>query len=468
MQLLCSSMMPTSPQSGNPDSIDSITRTVATIMEERDPGSHNSDAPIKKCISDLPRALVGEIASYLTRRSYSRFLGTNRKFFVDCHFPNRLTKLQLHSLTDYSRVPLQTYTQLSDLRFRLPYFKTFNTNTIAGHCLKLRTLRIHLKGVADDLSGPRALEIYLPLFMAQNKTGFRNVTTLIITNNKPERSDLLIKLLEFFPALTHLKIINIGFTKVTVVQKIPAVCPSIRQLFCRGMGADAFVLDSLKATVDTLSWFLRYGVVQDMSSSDLSNLRRVCLVAPPRQLIEQFLENAKKLKQICFVPNVGQTRRQQMTDEEIGMITKQLFTEYSSLEFIYISTRGHFERICHSIHNGLYRTRKLKREFLEIALHLDCSEIEDLDDFMCNISKILMVIGGSKTKQWMVILERHQKFCLKPMATAIFKFTRSRAAAGLDITVLRYSFTKLIIGNSRCKVLPHRRWWNDGIKAVFY
>ena len=466
MQLLCASMMPTSPQVDNRNSIESITRTVAKIIEERDPSSQNSDESDKKCITDLPRALVGEIASYLKRKSYSRLAETNRKIFVDCHFPNRLTRLDVPKLTDYSRIPLQNYSQLRQLGFRLPYFITFNTPSIATHCPQLKTLVICLNDTTDDISGPAALEVYLDLFFAENSGGFRNVTNLVITNRKPEKSDLIIKLLEVFPALTYLKCVNIGFSTITVAQEVATVCPSIRKLFCRGMAYDVFAVGGLKTTLETLSWSSRYSVVPELPCGDWSNLRRLCLRAPARKVMKQFLVNAKKLKQICFVPNVGQTRRQPMTDEEIGMIAKQLFTDYSSLEFIYISTRGHFERICDSIHSGLYRTRELKREFLEIALHLDCSEISDLEDFMCNISKILMVISGSRIKQWMLTLEQHQKYSFKQIAKVLRKFIRSYLVSGFDIKILHRSSATLIVGNSRCTALSHRRWWNDGIKAV--
>ena len=147
-------------------------------------------------------------------------------------------------------------------------------------------------------------------------------------------------------------------------------------------------------------------------------------------------------------------------------MTKRLCTDYPSLEFIYISTRGHFERICNAIHNGLYHTRKLKRGFVEIALHLDSSEIEHLEDFMCNISKILMVISGSKTKQWMVTLERHKGYNLKGMAKAIREFICSYPM--LDITLRHHSRTTLIIGNAGCKASPHEHWWNDGFTISFY
>ena len=296
------------------------------------------------------------------------------------------------------------------------------------------------------------------------------MTDLVITNRTPEQSDLLIDLLRLFPALTHLKLINIGFSTTSVVQQIPTVCPSIRQLFCRGIDEDVSFVRTLSSMLDTLSWCPKAtSNTIDLSNCDLSKLRRLCLMAPPRQIMEQFLNGGKglnSLKQISFVPNRGISRRQMMTGEEIGTLTKQLFTEYPSLEFIYISTRGHLERVCSAIYHGLFRTRKLKRNVMEIGLHIDCTEIEDLTDFMGNISKIILALGGSQTKQWMVTLRRHKKYDLKPIAKAIRELIGSYS--GLDIKLLHHSWTTLIIGNSGCKALSHGHWWNDCIKAVFY
>ena len=77
-----------------------------------------------------------------------------------------------------------------------------------------------------------------------------------------------------------------------------------------------------------------------------------------------------------------------------------------------ISTRGHFERICNAIHHELFRTQHLKRERLEIGLLINCTEITDMADFVCNISRILLPLNGSNTEQWMVTLERYDQYDL--------------------------------------------------------
>ena len=200
----------------------------------------------------------------------------------------------------------------------------------------------------------------------------------------------------------------------------------------------------------------------------MSSRQSDCTLPPTRTLnvMDQFLEKAKGLKQISFIPNINTGRKQPMTATEIESMTKKLLTDHPSLEFIYLSTRGHFERICNAIHQGLFRTQSRERNSLEIKLHLDCSEIEDLTDFMCNIHKIVVVLSGSKTKEWMLTLERHKFYRLNPMAKAIGNLISSYP--GLDIKLLHHSWSTLIIGNSECRALTHQHWWNDIYRTDFY
>ena len=86
-------------------------------------------------------------------------------------------------------------------------------------------------------------------------------------------------------------------------------------------------------------------------------------------------------------------------------MVKTVISDYLSIEFIFIETGGHFEGICNAIYRGLFMFQKQPRECLEIGLELDINATEDLADFMCNFSRILLVLGASNITQWMVTLE---------------------------------------------------------------
>ena len=83
-----------------------------------------------------------------------------------------------------------------------------------------------------------------------------------------------------------------------------------------------------------------------------SNLQRLCLYAPSKRTVEYILGKATNLKQICFVPNIKlpPDLEQPMTALEIEQTAKTILADHLSLEYLYVSTRGHLERICNSIH----------------------------------------------------------------------------------------------------------------------
>ena len=118
---------------------------------------------------------------------------------------------------------------------------------------------------------------------------------------------------------------------------------------------------------------------------DYSKLRRLCLYAPSKNAMNEFLKTSRNLEEMCFVPLKRKGRRrdaQPMTDSEIKRMTKGLIVNFMSMHFIHISTRGHFENICDSIQKGLFCTKNREREFMEIGLTVDCREITDFNDFM--------------------------------------------------------------------------------------
>ena len=97
-------------------------------------------------------------------------------------------------------------------------------------------------------------------------------------------------------------------------------------------------------------------------------------------------------------------------------------------------------------------------------------EITDTTDFVCLLSRILLTLSKSNIREWMVILERHVNhrpyFDMRPIVTAIQEFTDMYP--GLDIEQLSRSPTKLVIGNSGCKMKRHESWWDDCFQIHFY
>ena len=297
MEMICSSMTSLSR--------DTITRTVTTIVRERDQ-CRDSVLPDKQHIAKLPTSLVGETASYLDQESYHRFAATNRKMFVDCHSPNRLTKLDLTKLTDYSPISLQNYPKVSHLLLRLPHIVSFGTEGIAAHCRRLKFILLLIDGVGAHFTDAGTLQTELERFMINNTGGFDNVRRLSIHQRESVhtlQSPLLIRFLSLFPNQNNLMLGGIGFSTVSMAQQLVNVCPSVQQLFCNGVPGDTSILRTSSPALHTLTLLL--GSDTDIPSTDWSKLRRLSLLAPTRNVMNQFLENGNGLKQICLVPNVS-------------------------------------------------------------------------------------------------------------------------------------------------------------------
>ena len=443
------------PLSHQEESVEIATTAISNILLQRDADECRAIASSTKTIQNLPSPVVGEIASSLPQKYYARFSTTNQQIYVDCQSPNRLYKLSLSNSSN-DTVALGNYPKIEFLILPLRLISVWDNNLISNRCRRLRILCLILD--VEDM--------FLKYFIDQNNGGFPNVNKLVIIRKSRKLTSLsfnrFVELLSLFPNLNFLRLKSIYFSTPVVAQQLRDLCVNIKQLYLRGVRDEVIFLQSLSPTLDTLTW--SPWTVKNLSV-DWFALQRLCLLAPPNRVMEQALEKANGLKQICFFPNIRTRRKQPMTDTEIEVMAKKLFTDYLSLDFIYISTRAHFERICNAIHQGLYQTQNLKRENLEIGLHLDCSEIKDLTDFMCNISKILAVLNASKTKTWTLTLQRHKKYNFKQMAKRIRNYIGSYP--GSDMTLLHHSWSKLIIGNSTCISL-HRHWWNDCIKPEYY
>ena len=104
-------------------------------------------------------------------------------------------------------------------------------------------------------------------------------------------------------------------------------------------------------------------------------------------------------------------------------------------------------------------SQKQPRECLEIGLKLDINATEDLADFMCNFSRILLVLGASNTKQWMVTLEGEEIFVEDALTDSIRKFLASYP--DLHIVLKHKSPARFVIANKNCKMIEHHQWWTD-------
>ena len=454
-----------------------IEGEILSIMQQRNPEDGNecdATAMVKRSITTLPTTMIGEIASYLDQKAYARFSTTNRKMFVDCNSPNRLVSLNLGPVVDFNFISMANYRYLTSLEFAVADIDDFDYRQMF-RCRRLRTLMItgEQDGAVEDLSR----------FIDDIDGAFTGVTTLALygfmrlrqTNLRTSLPPKLVaQLLALFPALTHLKLYNVHFTDNLDTALLANCCPSLNRLSMNVIKQETSILNAYGRQITTLALSSRLsGPVPIPPNLDYSNLRRLCLYGPSQNSMNCFLKTSRNLEEICFVPlkRFRDSDVQLMSDLEIKRMTKALIVDFKSIKFIHISTRGHFESICNSIHQGLFCTINRRRKFMEIGLTVDCREITDFNEFMCSISRIIVGLAQSETEKWILSLQanQHRSFGKNrdSVEQAVSAFMSSHKT--LNVELLFAGEWKYVFGSSGCSFMDkHRDWWNDCWKIDFY
>lgn len=171
----------------------------------------------------------------------------------------------------------------------------------------------------------------------------------------------------------------------------------------------------------------------------------------------KIMETAKNLKDFYFVPNIGTPPRTKLRFQDIDAILKESIINNHSLQFLYVSTRGHVERMCNAINHALFRTKTRLRAQLEIGLLFDGSELSDTSEFVCNITRIVHMLNICNINEWIVNVEQYRHNGLtweyenSGLGAVIDEWIGS---AGTDLQLLEKTPLRFIIGNKDCTMLP--------------
>ena len=400
------------PQTGN-NSISQmeLIRISSAIITERDP-SRRYPQPKIAIISRTPSQLIGEIASFLDYSDYVSFSSTNRKMFVDCNSPNRLIKLDLSKLTDIDpSFCLTNYPKLLYLGLHLEQTESLgiSRDAITRHCPDLQALRLTAHRIDDRKE--KAPTCSINDFITDNKDGCQTITTLRLVDFRKEsalNSQQLIRLLTEFSALTDLQLWSMQCDDHCDVDELKLLCPllhNITMAYVTGSGYAALMAAfSPKLRALMLKNCFRSSF-QFPSNSDWSKLEQLSICGPTQNTINEIVNRAMNVRLLYFFPNVSERQKTaRISNVQIENVVERMFADHPSLKDVCLETRGHLERICKSIHQGLSRIQKEKKDRLEITLLIDCSELTDMKGFLCLLSKILLNLRDSNIMHWEVQL----------------------------------------------------------------
>ena len=412
--------------------------------------------------------IIGEIASFLDYSDYISFSSTNRKMLVDCNSPNRLTKLDLSKFTDIDHsFCLTNYPKLLYLALNLEQMESLNISrdAITRHCPCLQILRLNAnpiddrKKTADANPGTYSIND----FITDNKDRCQTINTLKLHGFQGENalnSKQLVRLLTEFSALNHLELWYMHCDDHCDINQLKLLCPLIHNVimvYVAGSGYAA-LLNAFSPKLRTL--LLRNcfrSSFQFPPHSDWSKLEKLSISGPTKNTINEIWNRAMNVRILGFGTNVSDGRKTaRISNVQIDNVVERIFVDRPSLRNLCFSTEGHLERICKSIHQGLCRIQKKKKDCLEINLLIDCTdatELTDMKGFLCLLSKILLNLMESNIMHWEVLLwpcpnDRH----FQPTTVeAIQSFIDSHD--GIDVELKTEPMRAIRITGKICKLI---------------
>lgn len=465
LTLLCNSFLnhriseseATDPSNEESDILTVMTRATTDIIQER---YSKPKPPTKLHITDMASSLVGAIASFLDQYEYIYFSMTNRKMYLDCISPNRLQKLDLRFVDDYDTIPWNHFRQINILDFNLKQisqFKAINGHRFGG-CNQLQTLVIE---------GGDSTVADLDMLINDSSPCFSRIDSLSLNSFSNLPPDKFIEILSKFVELIHLKLHNIAAPGRFDAQSLSLICPKIEMFTNLSAGGayralTEFALISWKDRINTLAL--------SIPNYDIPEIQRLCLVEMQEHEINSIFNSVQSLREISWVPNCGTTPSITFTTEQIERIIKRYIVDQQSLEYLYISTRGHFEDICNGIYRALFMTKKRQREQFEIALNVDLREIIDAEEFVCGISRIIHAVGMCDIEEWIICVGAQENWhfgeyfdwdSMEPVLNDLLQSLQ------VEVKLLKGTEEGFVLGNNG-KMSKHCMWWHLGFPLNFY
>ena len=170
--------------------IDTAISITKAIIKSRK--TTNSNSP-QLNMDTLPKAIIGDIASYLPRKDYISFLTANRSIYIGCNDPNTLKYLNLMSTTDYTCMNISKYRGLKHLKVQLNLLPCI-LNHDALNSLTELTLDGMVKGNID-----------LDPLLSQNFINFNNIKHLSLHNCPKVTQDNFVQFLALFLNIEYLE-----------------------------------------------------------------------------------------------------------------------------------------------------------------------------------------------------------------------------------------------------------------------
>ena len=217
-------------ESANNQPLNAMMNIINIIMRKRKQNS-NANASIKPNIKTIPKAIIGEVASYLSQTDYASLSTTNRSIYIGCNDPKTLKHLDLLKINNYSCMNLSHYPQLIHLELKLTKFNQLSL-------LKDPSILNDLNKLTLDADTQKNVDL-IPL-ISQTAIDLNNITHLRLRGfgkanlNDSFSKDTFFKLLSKFP---NVKQFDMGEVIPSIVSpeelqeiKLTSILPNVTEI----------------------------------------------------------------------------------------------------------------------------------------------------------------------------------------------------------------------------------------------
>eukprot|EP01084_Bolivina_argentea_P312962 541864_1 len=313
-----------------------------------------------KKINELPKPLIGIIASFMKQKDYINFSKSNRFIFLGCNTPNMLQELDVCHLKNYSCINLELFQSVKSLWFCLDKFHEFKTPSTHGITIMNNLRRISLVG--DDLS-----DINIDAFMKQNWINTNNITSLQLIrfgNQNPfiDNSDTFHKLLSKFPNIEYCMF---GVARIDIdAKRFKMCCPNLKgmRLVHTGPNLTQSLIYAFGSNLRFFEFDLHLNDY-NLSNINFTQLQELGLRSATQKSLTDIFKTAVNVKKLVIF-GTNKIQNEQYKESIIKIITTCKHLEY--IEFCVHDKV--FESILYGIEKGLFNTTKRKRKTFKIQI----------------------------------------------------------------------------------------------------
>eukprot|EP01083_Nonionella_stella_P058028 152085_1 len=356
-------------------------------------------------LSQLPIAITGHIASFLTQQTYFQFSASSRSIYLGCNSPNLLHELNLIDVDDSSCINLELFPSVKSLSIDSLQAITLprNANTDSPIVNQLTTLTLDASE-SDENDG------WVQQFLDRNIVNCNTVKTLKCLNfadRQEMEGKTFLDLLNSFPNLKHLKLHHIT-TDVTA-EDILNVCPNLDGLTVNSGDSqlNANLITLFASKLKCLSFVQYHANEFDFDSVNFATLEELHAVTPDYQSLNCILKSASNMKKVLIRPESKGELDGLMSNVEMKSAMQNIIVECRFLEYLYVQAKSsHFCSVLDGIECGLFKTKKLNRTELKIHICLEEMDSElKANTLALNAGRIVNSLESSAINDFMFIWE---------------------------------------------------------------